>query len=47
MRALAYPAEDPASLPTAEDHMDLYLYLMSELCAGHHGEAFDTRDWTP
>lgn len=47
MRALAYPAEDPATLPTSEDHMDLYLYLFSALGRRHHGEALDARDWTP
>ena len=47
MRALAYPAEDPNDLPSPEQHMDLYLYLMSELAASRHGEAFDARDWTP
>jgi NAD(P)-dependent dehydrogenase (short-subunit alcohol dehydrogenase family) len=29
MRTEAYPAEDPLTLPTPEDHMDLFLYLMS------------------
>ncbi len=47
MRALAYPAEDPATLPTCEDHMDLYLYLFSALGRSHHGEALDARNWTP
>lgn len=47
MRALAYPAEDPNTLPTPEQHMDLYLYLMSELGVGKHGIAFDVKDWTP
>ena len=28
MRAAAYPTEDPDTLPTAEDHMALYVYLM-------------------
>ena len=31
MRAAAYPAEDPDTLPTAEQLMDLYLYLFSAL----------------
>lgn len=47
MRALAYPAEDPSTLPSPEQRMDIYLYLMSELATGRHGEAFDAREWTP
>jgi len=47
MRAGAYPAEDPATLPTPERHMDLYLYLFSALGRSHHGEALDARDWVP
>ena len=47
MRALAYPAEDPGTLPTPEEHMDLYLYLFSALGRTHHGEALDARNWSP
>lgn len=47
MRALAYPAEDPGTLPTPEERMDLYLYLFSAMGRNHHGEALDARDWTP
>ena len=31
MRAQAYPAEDPLSLPIADEHMNLYLYLMGPI----------------
>ena len=30
MRALAYPGEDPMSIPAPEELMDAYLYLMSD-----------------
>ena len=30
MRALAFPGEDPMTIPAAEEIMDAYLYLMSE-----------------
>lgn len=40
MRAAAYPAEDPAKLPTPEDHMPLYLYLMGDDSAEVNGEQF-------
>ncbi len=30
MRALAFPGEDPMTVPAAEEIMDAYLYLMSE-----------------
>ena len=39
MRKEAYPAEDPLQLPTPEDRMPLYLYLMSEASAAVTGEA--------
>ena len=39
MRKEAYPAEDPLQLPTPEDRMPLYLYLMSEASADVTGEA--------
>jgi NAD(P)-dependent dehydrogenase (short-subunit alcohol dehydrogenase family) len=49
MRAAAYPAEDPDTLPVAEQHMDLYVYLMR----GPHngatlpatGTHIEARDW--
>ncbi|MAD46440.1 MAG: YciK family oxidoreductase [Oceanospirillaceae bacterium] len=44
MRAMAYPAEDPASVPEAEDIMPAYLYLMSPQSGDIHGQALNARD---
>ena len=45
MRAAAYPAEDPSTLATAEQHMALYLYLMADDSVGVNGQQFDARNW--
>jgi NAD(P)-dependent dehydrogenase (short-subunit alcohol dehydrogenase family) len=45
MRREAYPAEDPATLPTPEDHMDLYLWLLSAAKRSQHGQRFSAREW--
>lgn len=45
MRAKAYPAEDPATLPAPEAHMDLLLYLLSSGSIGVNGQRFDARTW--
>ena len=42
MRAVAYPAEDPLTLPTPENHMPLYLYLMGPDSKGVTGRKWDT-----
>ena len=47
MRRQAYPAENPMSVPPAEAHMDLYLYLMSDASRGITGRAFDAQRWEP
>ncbi len=47
MRQTAYPGEDPDSVPAAESHMDLYLYLFSDASLGITGQKFDARDWQP
>ncbi len=39
MRKDAYPAENPESLPSPEDKLPLYLYLMGDDSAGITGEA--------
>jgi len=39
MRKDAYPAENPENLPTPEDKLPLYLYLMGDDSAGITGEA--------
>ena len=46
MRAAAYPAEDPATLPEPIDHMNLYLYLIGPDSRGVNGERFNARGWT-
>ncbi len=40
MRQLAFPGEDPASLPKPEDVMPAYLYLMGPDSKPHTGEIF-------
>lgn len=40
MRASAYPAEDPQSLPTPEEIMPVYLYLMGNDSKDISGQAF-------
>lgn len=44
MRAAAYPAEDPGSLPTPEDLMPAYLYLLGPESRQLHGQALNIRD---
>ena len=50
MRAQAYPAEDPTSVPLPESHMDMLLYLLAEP-AGKSlpptGSRLDARNWQP
>ena len=43
MRAAAYPAENPATLPTPESLIPAYLYLMSQASAHLNGQALDAR----
>ncbi|MBM4203289.1 MAG: YciK family oxidoreductase [Gammaproteobacteria bacterium] len=45
MRREAYPAEDPNTLPMPEDHMDLYLWLLSAATRTQHGQRFSAREW--
>lgn len=45
MRASAFPAEDPLSLPQPEEHMPLYVYLMSDESIGVSGQKFDPKTW--
>lgn len=45
MRAAAYPTEDPNALPTPQQHMALYLYLMGPDSQGVNGRRFDAADW--
>lgn len=46
MRRRAYPGEDPATVPTPEQHMDLLLYLLSSASRGVTGGKFDARTWS-
>lgn len=43
MRAQAYPAENPLNIPTPEEIMPVYLYLMGPDSAGVNGQAFDAQ----
>ena len=43
MRASAYPAEDPTTLPTAEQIMPAYLFLLGPASQGVNGLALDAR----
>lgn len=43
MRAQAYPGEDPASLPAAEDVLGPYLYLLGPESRGVTGRRFDAQ----
>jgi len=43
MRASAYPAEDPETLPTPEDIMPVYLYLMGDESEGINGKSLDAQ----
>ena len=43
MRATAYPAEDPFTLPTPEDILPVYLYLMSDDSIGTNGKSLDAQ----
>lgn len=43
MRASAYPAEDPQTLPTPEDIMPVYLYLMGSDSESVNGHSLDAQ----
>jgi len=49
MRNAAYPNEDPATVPAAEAHMDLYLYLMQgptgDITLPPTGSQLEARNW--
>ena len=45
MRAAAYPAEDPLTLPTPEDIAEVFVYLASRESAGVTGQALNARDY--
>lgn len=43
MRALAYPAENPATIATPESIMPIYLYLMGEDSKNVNGQQFNAQ----
>jgi NAD(P)-dependent dehydrogenase (short-subunit alcohol dehydrogenase family) len=45
MRAEAYPAEDPETLPTPEQIVPIFLYLASDDSAAVSGQSLDAQDW--
>jgi hypothetical protein len=45
MRAAAYPGERPTEVPTAEEKMDVYVYLFEPKSRGLTGAMLDARDW--
>ena len=45
MRAAAYPAEDPMSLPAPEDILPLFGLLCGTAQLQMHGRSLDARDW--
>jgi len=45
MRAMAYPTEDPATLPAPEDVMPIFLYLASDDSVSVTGQSLNARDW--
>ena len=45
MRACAYPAEDPNTLPAPEDITDVFVYLASDESAGINGTSLDAQEW--
>ncbi|MBE0483822.1 MAG: YciK family oxidoreductase [Bacterioplanes sp.] len=44
MRALAYPAEHPSSVPEPDSIMPLYLHLMSPSSLGTHGQSLNAQE---
>jgi len=45
MRAQAFPGEDTNTLPTAQQLLPAYLYLLSDDSQPHNGEAFNARSF--
>jgi NAD(P)-dependent dehydrogenase (short-subunit alcohol dehydrogenase family) len=46
MRAAAYPAEDPRTVQTPLQKMDVYLYLLGPESQGKSGQQLDAMTWT-
>jgi NAD(P)-dependent dehydrogenase (short-subunit alcohol dehydrogenase family) len=45
MRAMAYPDEDPLTLPAPDDSIPVFLYLASEDSRNVTGQSFDAQEW--
>ena len=45
MRALAYPEEDPLTLPTPDHVAPVFVYLASDASAAVTGQSLEARDW--
>lgn len=45
MRAQAYPAEDPMTLPAPESVVPIFVYLASDESVAVSGQALNARDW--
>ena len=45
MRAAAYPAEDPQTLPTPEQVVPLFMYLASDASEDVSGQSLEAREW--
>lgn len=45
MRAMAYPDEDPLTLPAPDDVIPLFLYLASDDSRTVTGQSFDAQEW--
>jgi len=46
MRSVAYPKEDPSTLPPPEEIMPIFIYLASDESKEVTGQALNARDWT-
>jgi len=46
MRAEAYPEEDPATIPSPQDIIDIFLFLASEQSAGSNGKRYEAQEFT-
>jgi NAD(P)-dependent dehydrogenase (short-subunit alcohol dehydrogenase family) len=45
MRAQAYPAEDPFTLPTAEEILPIFVYLAGDASVAVNGQSLEARGW--
>jgi len=45
MRAEAYPEEDPNTIPSPADIMDIFLFLASERSAGTNGVRYEAQEF--